>query len=117
MKAITDLEAMGYKFTVDGDKLRAVCDGDLADADKVRSLLGYVKRHRDEALVFLRERAASHYPLVLRFPAAAHVAVVNGQWKRESDGSILATFASQGELASCLVASGCDKPEVLEVAQ
>ena len=58
MRAIRELEAMGYTFTVDGDKLRATCDGDLADADKARSLLGYVKRHRAEALAFLRERSA-----------------------------------------------------------
>ena len=56
MRAIRELEQMGYTFTVGSDKLRATCDGDLADADKVRSLLGYVKRHRDEALTYMRKR-------------------------------------------------------------
>ena len=119
MRAIRELEQMGYTFTVDGDKLRATCAGDLADADKARSLLDYVKRHKAEALAFIRERAVSlsHYPLTLRFSPCAHVAVPRGKWEREADGSILATFARQSELAWALVASGVDRPEVLEVAR
>lgn len=56
MRAIRELEAMGYTFATDGDQVRATHDGDLADTDKVRTLLGYVKRHKAEALVYLRKR-------------------------------------------------------------
>ena len=56
MKAIRELEQMGYTFATDGDELRATCDGDQSDAGKVRTLLGYVKRHKGEALAYLRKR-------------------------------------------------------------
>ena len=56
MRAIRELEQAGYTFTVDGDQVRATHSGDIADADKLRALLGYVKRHREEALAYLRNR-------------------------------------------------------------
>jgi hypothetical protein len=45
VKAIIELESMGYMFTIDGDKLRGTCDSDPTDPDKadvaeLRRLLG-----------------------------------------------------------------------------
>ena len=60
---------------------------------------------------------ADLYPLTLRFPADAQVAVVAGRCRRLPDGTIEATFNTQQELAWALAALGCDRPEVMEVLQ
>ena len=96
MKAIVELEAMGYTFTVDGAKLRGACDGDLSDPDRVRALLNYVKRHRDEALRFLleREQPATWDTVTLSLPGNTPLAVPADpeRWERDADGCIIATY-------------------------
>ncbi len=57
MKAITELEGMGYTFKLDGGTLRYSYEGEgRPDLEHARSLLEYVKRHKDEAMAFLRRR-------------------------------------------------------------
>ena len=46
------------------------------------------------------------YPVTLRFPANAHIAVPAGQWRRLETGEIEARFNAQEELFWCLAAVG-----------
>lgn len=57
MKAILELEEYGYRFTVEGEKIRYVHSGDLSDPAKVQPLLAAVRSARDEALWFLKLRS------------------------------------------------------------
>lgn len=57
MKAIAELEEMGYTFKLDGETLRYSYEGEgRPDLEHARSLLEYVKRHKEEAIAFLRRR-------------------------------------------------------------
>lgn len=88
------------------------------DGNVPTDLLVELAQSKQELIALLQEAASptkSTYPLTLSFPADAHVAVINSQWKREPDGTIMATFRDQSELAWCLIASGVDRPEVIEV--
>ena len=55
------------------------------------------------------------YPVTMLFPPGAKVATIEGQWQRLANGGIRATYETPAELAWCLLAVGCDDPEVLEV--
>lgn len=64
------------------------------------------------------ERTAPETRLTLRFPGdLPGLAVPVGQWRRDPDGAIVATFADRTELAWCLVASGSERKEILEILQ
>ena len=56
MRAIRDLETMGYTFTLDGGAIRFTHEGERPDLARVRPLLEYIKRHKAEAMYFIGER-------------------------------------------------------------
>lgn len=56
MKAILELQQLGYTFTLDGDSIRYRHRGQPPDPQQVRPLLEYLQRHRAEALCFLRQQ-------------------------------------------------------------
>jgi DNA polymerase I len=55
MKAIDDLERMGYTFRLDGDLLR-YSTVDVPDVSGARALLTEIRDHKPEAVAFLRTR-------------------------------------------------------------
>lgn len=57
MRAIRSLEQMGYRFALNGDVLNYTHNGGLSDPDRACALLGYVRRHRAEAMRFFQERS------------------------------------------------------------
>lgn len=106
------LKAQGITITLSPTGEHLCYNGDIPT-----DLLVELAQSKQELIALLREPALSTksiYPLTLSFPADAHIAVPEGQWKREPDGAIMATFESQNELAWCLIASGVDRPEVAE---
>lgn len=56
MRALLELEQMGYTFTLEDGKVRYAHHGERPDREKVRPLLAYLQSHRDEAVTFLVER-------------------------------------------------------------
>jgi hypothetical protein len=112
MKAIQELEQLGYVFTLDGGSVRYAHHGERPDPEQVRPFLEYVGRHRDEAVAFLRERATLEaeampaketepdYPVTLVWPADLQgVGVVEGQWRWLETGEIEATYPDRESLA------------------
>ena len=53
-------------------------------------------------------RGGGGYPLVLRFPADAPMAFIEGRWRRLEDRRIEATFIDEEELFLCFAAVGVD---------
>jgi hypothetical protein len=101
MKAIQELEQLGYTFTLDGVSVHYAHHGERPDPEQVRPFLEYVGRHRDEAVAFLWERATletdgmpakeaeSCYPVTLVWPTDLEgVGVVEGQWRWLETGEI-----------------------------
>ena len=62
MKAILEMERMGFQFVLDGGMVRYTHEGERPDPTDVRSFLEYLRRHRDEVVQFLRERADAPSP-------------------------------------------------------
>lgn len=109
---LAKLKEKGVTVTLSSTSKHLCYDGDVPI-----SLLVELAQSKQELIALLQESTLSTeniYPLTLSFPANAHVAVPEGRWERELDGTIIATFRSQSELAWCLVASGVSRPEVLE---
>lgn len=58
MNAILDMEQMGFSFSLRGDSVIYTHNGERPAPDRVRRMLGYLKRHNVEVLEFLRKREA-----------------------------------------------------------
>ena len=58
MNAIYRLERLGFTFTLEGDQIHGVHQGERPDPKLVRALLAEVHEHKDEALRFLRAETA-----------------------------------------------------------
>ena len=56
MKAVLELEQLGYTFSLDGGTVRYSHSGERPAPERVQPLLDYLRRHREEAVSFLRER-------------------------------------------------------------
>jgi len=56
MRALTELERLGYTFTLDNNAVRYRLTGPQPDPESVRPLLGELKTHKPEAILFLRLR-------------------------------------------------------------
>jgi hypothetical protein len=134
MKAIQELEQLGYTFTLDGVSVHYAHHGERPDPEQVRPFLEYVGRHRDEAVAFLWERATletdgmpakeaeSCYPVTLVWPTDLEgVGVVEGQWRWLETGEIEATYPDPESLALAMAPVLADydgSPEgVLKVAE
>ncbi|MHB1406713.1 MAG: hypothetical protein ACYCV0_14130, partial [Desulfitobacteriaceae bacterium] len=68
MQAVLELEKLGYVFTLEGDGLsynfeKAV----LSDFSKVSSLLGQVRKNKDDAIAFLRVRSFRQAELRIKY--------------------------------------------------
>ena len=59
MNTITQLESLGYSFTLEGDKIRYTHTGELPDQAVARPLLAELSQRKAEAIQFLQERAPS----------------------------------------------------------
>jgi hypothetical protein len=125
VKAILELEHLGFTFTLEGESIHYTHDGHRPDPEFVRPLLDYLKRHRDEAVCFLQERKTSAakvtarpavvpepgYPITLIWPADIKgVGVMEGQWRRLATGEIKATYPTRESLAlaTAPVLAECD---------
>ena len=62
MKAILEMERMGFQFVLDGGMVRYTHEGERPDSGEVKVFLEYLRRHRDEVVQFLRERADAPSP-------------------------------------------------------
>jgi hypothetical protein len=82
MRAITDLEAMGYTFTLNGDHITYTHEGNRPDSEIVRPLLDYLRRHRDEAIHFMQ--------LLSRLETTFQLVKVGGP--KENDTGAMVTF-------------------------
>jgi hypothetical protein len=59
MNAITELEKLGYTFTLEGEKIRYQHNGVLVEnEERVKSLLAELKANKSEAIRFLLGRLA-----------------------------------------------------------
>jgi hypothetical protein len=58
MKAILELERLGYRFTLNGATLYYTQRGERSDPEAVRPLIEDLRRHREAAMSFLRERVS-----------------------------------------------------------
>ena len=56
MKAILELERLGYRFTLKGSTLYYTQGGERSDSEAARPLIEDLRRHREAAMSFLRER-------------------------------------------------------------
>ena len=62
MKAILEMERMGFEFMLDGGRVRYTHEGERPDPAGVRAFLEYLRRHCVEVVRFLRERADAPPP-------------------------------------------------------
>lgn len=56
MKALLELEQVGFVFTLEGDTMRYTHNGQRPDREYVRARLQHIQQHREDALNFLRQR-------------------------------------------------------------
>ncbi|MGD0620907.1 MAG: hypothetical protein ABSA82_00325 [Thermacetogeniaceae bacterium] len=57
MNAVLELERAGYSLTIDGDQIRyALAPGREVDAATVKPMLEELRAHKQDALVYLRQR-------------------------------------------------------------
>jgi hypothetical protein len=109
MNAITQLEQMGYTFTIEGDKLRYALrhKGQLPDSALVRPLLAELNHRKSEAIQFLQTREQSipadpappfkGWPVLIIWPSNTPTAVFPS-WRRLEGGEIEAIYTNEAEL-------------------
>jgi hypothetical protein len=56
VNAVTQMERLGYVFTLDGDSIRFRLTGAQPDGGQVDALLAELLVHKSDALAFLRQR-------------------------------------------------------------
>ncbi len=116
MRALLELERLGYRFVLDGDTIRYAHAGARPDPGLASSLLADLREHRDQAVSFLRARcgvatedtASSCRPwthVTFIWPPDLQIAVVRGQWQRLPDGRIEAIYTRE-ELGMALAICG-----------
>ena len=65
MRALTELERLGYTFTLDNNAVRYRLTGPHPDPEMVRPLLDVLKAHKPEAIAFLKTRELpEHLPIM-----------------------------------------------------
>ena len=99
MRAITDLEELGYTFALDGENIVYTHDGDNPDPAQVRPFLEYAKRHKAEAVRFLQEQATSEAKaeaLLARLEAAWELVRPSGL-AEDDDGAIITFLALEAQ--------------------
>ena len=80
MNPILDLERAGYQFTLDGDSIRyTLLPGREVDPATVKPLLEQLKKHKPDAIAFLRQR--DDLPLSLTGVDPGEVALAWSQLK------------------------------------
>ena len=91
MKAIQELEALGYFFRVQGVDLAYEHFGSPPDPDTVRPLLAEVKLSKEEAITYLQERPFTrNTKQVVIFAEDSPLAFPAGTLRRLADGRIKA---------------------------
>ena len=62
MKALLEMEEMGFKFTLKDGTIHFTHEGERTDPEKVRSHLAYLRHHRGQVVHFLQRRAQVSTP-------------------------------------------------------
>lgn len=65
MRALTELERLGYTFTLDNNTIRYRLAGTHPDPEIVQPLLAELKAHKPEAISFLQARALPEHIAIL----------------------------------------------------
>ena len=82
MKAILELEQMGYTFALDGDAARYTHNGQRPDPERVRPLLELLRQNHKETVRFLQSRISQKAHNTADFEAEAE------ELRKHCDGSI-----------------------------
>lgn len=110
MKAILELESIGYTFFLDGDMIQYCYTGEKLDSTQAGPLLDIIRVNKDRALGFLRSRKGAEttsgkFGWRIRWPADTYIAVVHGTWQWLDDGRIEAEYTPE-QLSNALASVG-----------
>ena len=68
MKSITDLESMGYTFSLEGDRLRYHYAASVSPPPEAAALLDELRQRKTEAVAYLKRRAVDFEALNREMP-------------------------------------------------
>ncbi|MCL4872010.1 MAG: hypothetical protein KJ063_23870 [Anaerolineae bacterium] len=87
MKAISELENIGYHFWIKEEGISYLHIGSMPDPEQVRPLLQQIKAAKSEAMAFLEQRPfTSKSKRRVIFPADYRGPFPSGTWQRMADG-------------------------------
>lgn len=96
MKAVEQLENLGFLFRIEGDNIKFVHIGTKPEPSLIRPLLAEIKMNKSEALSFLQERSFTNETKQrVVFPANSDIPFPSSSWQRLEDGRIEALLCFQ----------------------